>query len=361
MSQQYRILVSGSAPVLYPTDTFFGLLYYNRNEALEIPKRYPYSGDWGKPLSRHLLEREQYPIPGLLDMVWLSITERRFYSIMKRLPDEQIAALFGQKGEESGETVYEHIIVGMAPYGGVAVWIHGDRKSSLVNWYQAEPIKVDMKDFMPLNPTVTLKENCEFYINNDSRVKENLKKNGLPPRDLFDNYMKQFTYRYDVRFGQWDEKKKEWCLDGQSSETEPAVDTRHPAPEFDYIEEELFDGTHDKLHDGGLMNHHEAGKPKKLAVRWHVKKKEWTAYFWFEDEEIRHVFDRFYGAHPGTKTDLIIRVDQEKNHFELALYRYGLREAQVIPEQVYQLIVFKNNLECFRSKNYAQERGAWIW
>ncbi len=228
-----------------------------------------------------------------------------------------------------------------------------------------------MKDFLPLNPTVTLDENCDFYINNDPRVKENLEKNGLPPQHLFDKYMQQFTYRYLVLFEYWDKDKKQWCSDCNSSRTEhessqtdnesQQAKQKGPVPELDYIEEALFDGTHDKLHDGGLMNYHEAGKPKKLAVKWHIKKSEYTAYFWFEDEEIRNVFDRFYGAHPETKTDFMIRIDSEKKKFELALYRYGLKEPQVISESAYQLIVFKNKFEYFRSENYDQPRGAWIW
>ena len=62
----------------------------------------------------------------------------------------------------------------------------------------------------------------------------------------------------------------------------------------------------------------------------------------FEDEKIREVFDKFYGAHPDTKTDFIIRIDAEQRKYELALYRYGLKEPQIIPEDVYQLLVFKN-------------------
>ena len=202
-----------------------------------------------------------------------------------------------------------------------------------------------------MNPTVTLDENCDFYINSDSRVKENLEKNGLPPRHLYDKYMQQFTYRYLPLFEHWDEDKREWTK----------YSDEETSPEFDYIDEALFDGTHDKLHDGGLMNYHEAGKPKKLAVQWHIGKSEYTAYFWFEDEEIRAVFDRFYGTHPETKTDLMIRIDTEKKKFELALYRYGLKEPQVISESAYQLIVFKNKFEYYKSENYAQEKGAWIW
>ena len=348
-----KAFVSGSAPVLYPTDTFFGLLYYEAEEALEIPKKYPYQGEWGQPISTHLLEREDYPVPGLIDMVWLSIVERKFYSLVEKLPVQLLEELFGQIDEETKEPVFEHIVVGMAPYGGVAVWTHGFKKSVLVDWMHAEETHVEMKDFMPLNSDVTLDENCDFYINNDPRVKENLEKNGLPPRDLFDNYMQQLTYRYLPLFEHWDKDEEKWM---KYTEEE-----KEKTPEFDYIEEALYDGTHDKLHDGGLMKYHEAGKPKKLAVQWHIKKSEYSAYFWFEDEEIRAAFDRFYGPHPDTKTDFIIHIDCEKNKYELALYRYGLKEPVIIKESAYQLIVFKNKFECYRSENYNQPRGAWIW
>ena len=81
----------------------------------------------------------------------------------------------------------------------------------------------------------------------------------------------------------------------------------------------------------------------------------------YTDKEICKVFDRFYGAHPETKTEFMIRIDVEQNKYELALYRYGLKEPQVINESAYQLIVFKNKFEHFRSENYDQPRGAWIW
>ena len=183
-------------------------------------------------------------------------------------------------------------------------------------------------------------------------AKENIEKNGLPRPDLYDDYMKQFTYRYLIELGQWSDNKKEW---------DKSCENKEEIEEFDSIEEMLFDGTHDKLHDDGLMNYHQAGKPKKLAVKWHIKKSEYMAYFWFEDEEICTVFDRFYGAHPETKTDFMIRIDSEKNKYELALYRYGLKEPQVISESAYQLLVFKNKFEYYRSENYNQPKGAWIW
>ena len=90
-------------------------------------------------------------------------------------------------------------------------------------------------------------------------------------------------------------------------------------------------------------------------------KKEYNCYIWFEEKLITSIFERFYGAHKDTKTDFIIRIDSEKRKYELALFRQGLKEPQIIPEDAYQLLVFKNKFEDYRSDNYNQERGAWIW
>lgn len=159
-----------------------------------------------------------------------------------------------------------------------------------------------------------------------------------------DSLMKQFSYRYNIIY-----------------ENNTTVNKDNPQPMFEDLGEALFDGTHDKLNDGSLLKYHQAAKPKKLAIKWHIGKSEYSAYFWFEEEPICDVFEKFYGAHPDTKTDFIIRIDAENRKYELSLYRYGLKEPQVIPENVYQLLVFKNKFEDYRSDNYNQERGAWIW
>lgn len=174
--------------------------------------------------------------------------------------------------------------------------------------------------------------------------------NLLEEAKVLDNYLIQYNYCYLPLFDNYAEESGKWNANDDSF-----------LIELDYIEDILYDGQYDKTHDGKLFSYHKAGIPRKLAIKWHIKKSEYTAYFWFEDEEIREVFDRFYGAHPDTKTDFMIRIDAEKNKYELALYRYGLKEPHVISESAYQLLVFKNKFEYFRSENYNQSRGAWIW
>ena len=199
------------------------------------------------------------------------------------------------------------IVIGITSHGSLALWIISNKKSDLI--YQ---VAIKSDEILELN--------------------------------------RQFKYRYIIHL-----------INQHENTLENGENTNELIGKFDYIEEKLFDGTHDKLNNGNLLKYHQAGKPKKLAIKWHIGKSEYSAYFWFEEEPIREVFDKFYGAHPDTKTDFIIRIDAENKKYELALYRYGLKEPQVIPENVYQLLVFKNKFEDYRSDNYNQERGAWIW
>lgn len=346
METQY--FLSGNAPILYPAETLFCLLFIDTEKALELPKRYPYKGEWGQPLSTHLLEHESYPIPKTIDLVWLSVVERKVYSLHTNLPSDKISKLLTYGNTNKNKQIIKHIIVGMAPNGGVAIWIYEKRKSFLAAWLCAEMVPIDTLD---MKSNIGIDYFCDLYINDDLRIKENIERIGLPPRNLYNKYMQQFFYRYLPIYERFDVDEEKWTK----------YQERETVPKFGFIEEVLFDGTHDKLHDNSLLKYHEAGKPKKLAIKWHIKKTEYLAYFWFEDDRIKEVFDKFYGAHPDTKTDFIIRIDAENKKYELALYRYGLKEAQVIPEDVYQLLVFKNKYEDYRSDNYTQERGAWIW
>ena len=350
MSFGYSVL--GSAHELYIMETHFGIVSLNDGTQTCIPQQYPFCGPWGENVVEIASIRETMPSPISIELAYLSIIEEKFYYLSIPINPWVMEGVFEKFTKQSSITPY-YIMVGMAPYGGIALWLGNSQKQSLLGWLTTEVIEIPMKDFLPQQPDLQLHDYCMDYINNDPVVKQNLETNGLPPRDLFDNYMKQFTYRFLLLFEHWDEDEGKW-----QPYTEEEQETK---PKLDYIEEALYDGTHDKLHDGGLLNYHEAGKPKKLAMKWHIKKSEYMAYFWFDDEAIRSVFDKFYGIHPDIKTDFVIHIDPEKKKYQLALYRYGMNEPKPISEDVYQLIVFKNKFEQYRSENYNQPRGAWVW
>lgn len=123
----------------------------------------------------------------------------------------------------------------------------------------------------------------------------------------------------------------------------------------------LSDGTIKYLDEREMFDYRYEAKLNKLYVRVVCEESDYDLYFWLDEGSVFPIFERFYGSHPETKADFIIRIDVENKKYELALYRQGLKEPVVIPESAYQLIVFKNKFEDYRSENYNQPRGAWIW
>ncbi|MBR6981775.1 MAG: DUF2931 family protein [Prevotella sp.] len=346
-----NILVSGNAHLLYPCDFHFALLGDADDNTMALPPVSPMAGEWGEVLSTQMAEEDDAFMPEYIDLVYLSLAEGKFYSLEKQLPTEKMLQWWNGKDLNDKHIDYQNIVVGFAPYGRVALWLRGERKSVLVVWEKAVEIKLDMSDFRPDNPGLTLDQYCDYYFREGTPAGVHLQQFGLPPRDLFDKYMQQFNYRYVPRFMHWDDGQEDW-MPYEEGELEP---------EFDYIEEALFDGTHDKLHDGGLMKYHSAGKPKKLAVKWHVKKAQYTAYFWMDEDIIADIFERFYGVHTDTQADLELHIDYERSIFEFSLFREGMRHPMYISADTYQLIVFKDGFERFRSENYNQPSGAWVW
>lgn len=154
----------------------------------------------------------------------------------------------------------------------------------------------------------------------------------------FQSYIKKYIYRYILNFSLIKQQESEIVM----------------------LEDYCYDDSFNRLNDGALMNYHESSSPYKINLRWKHRHTEFEAYILL-GEAMLSVFNRFYGAHPNTRTDFIIGIDAENKKYELGLYRQGLKEPVVIPESVYQLIVFKNKFEDYRSENYNQPRGAWIW
>lgn len=298
------------------------------NNAVSAFNRYPNPLDWGKEIQKNISKR----IPNIssVGFTWKDLDSTNLYSANISVKDFN--------SYSSYQTQDRSLLVMFACEGFYSVWNNNEKKSQILIFSKGEVVNDNSI------------EQCHDYIELDKLSNE--RKEQTFRIDILVGYMKQFTYRYQVILEHWYEEEKWIKYDEEKDEV---------IPELEYLEETLYDGTHDKLHDGGLMKYHEAGKPKKLALKWRIRKSDYSAYFWFEDEEICAIFNKFYGQHPETKTDFIIHIDPIKKKYELSLYRYGLKEPVFIPESAYQLIVFKSGFENYRSKNYNQPTGAWIW
>jgi len=372
-SREFELEMASVAPKQYPSVLGSGLLWYSKRRALRVPGGFPISGRWTAKSESSILSMHGYfPMPKGINLLWLSVSEYKSYYLAADLDRSRMEELWKSNVDADGHYLFSHLVVGMAPYGGVALWMSGHKKAILVDWMHGMEAPEVVDRFIPKNVDMTLKEYCNSY------TPENLERESYrqmrmdydhieetewkqPPVGIYDGYMEQFRYRYVLRFENWE-------ADGSADSEvvsglwrEPSEGEWRDSVELSFLWEHLFDGTYDQLHDGRLFTYHTAGKPRKLHVEWKMGGTDYLVFFLMDDQIFTEAFNDFCGADHDTDTDIIIRIDPNKFKFEFSLYRYGLEHPVTIPEDAYQFIVFEGDTSCFRSNNYSMNRGEWLW
>ena len=61
-SNQWTVAALANAPQLYPADSVYILLKINEDDVIEVPKAYPYSGEWGQSNMKYISLEDNYSI-----------------------------------------------------------------------------------------------------------------------------------------------------------------------------------------------------------------------------------------------------------------------------------------------------------
>lgn len=230
----------------------------------------------------------------------------------------------------SEEGKLQSVIFMILASGGCVVWITSDNKTNVVSNFHCEHTIVQ-------NPDKKWEDNRLVLQTQFEKQRQSLSAEAIDFYRSTQRLMMKYSYRFWPIVG----GKKEIDLIG--------------------IKEFQSDGAIKYLNDRELYEYQVACKPQRLHVKFICDASDYDVFIWMYEIAVIRIFERFYGAHPETKTDFIIKIDAENKKYELALYRQGLKEPVLIPESAYQVIVFKNKFEDYRSENYNQPRGAWIW
>jgi len=329
--KKYEWYASGNAPLLYPAELFFGDFVFADDTRLYIPESIPFATIWGRSVSMHALDNNLFPAPNFIDIIWLSLAENQFYSLESALPKEKIESLLAEINDETKEPKYNFIIVGMAPYGGLAVWLSGHGKTTEVAWLQAEPTEVEMKDFAP-TVEYTQKEYRDLVLQDCEEAYENYQKNGLPDRMLFERYMQKFNYRITPKLA-----------------NEEAL--------FEGIELYYYNGELNTTNSGEHAEMVMRAKPSKIVLNWSIGKIQYGAYFWTDEKKIIETFANFYGSDTQKEGALTIEVGESNKDFKFFLQDDST--VIEIPVEEIEIIVFKNKFEFFRSENYSKPPQGW--
>jgi len=334
-NKKYEWCASGNAPSLYPTTLFFGDFIFSDGKRLYIPKSIPFAGTWGQSSATHILNNSLFPAPNSIDIIWLSLAENQFYSLEAALPKEKIESLLAEIDGDTKKQKYELIIAGMAPYGGLAVWLSGRGIKTEVAWLQAEPTEVAWKDFSP-SPHSRYKTREEYVENRFKECEdayENFQKNGLPDRMLFERYMQKFNYRITPKF-----------------ENKEAVFTK--------INLFYYNGELNTTNSGEHALNAMRGKPYKIVLKWSIGKTEYGGYFWTDEKKIIETFANFYGDDTQKEGNLVIEIGKSNDQFNFFLQDDTMVELPFVDDV--QIMVFKNKYESFRSDNYDRPPGSWM-
>ena len=306
------------------------LFYDNEDHTLELTTCD--SADWGMPSTLVVKTSETFPLPLGLEMRWISPAERKVFEIAKSLDQARTEDLWKKQKNDYPDNPFRQYMIGVAPYGGVAIWLCNSKKSVFVQWLQAEekPLVLDEDDEAVLGGS-----------------QETL--NAMMPLDKLQNNMRQHHYRF---------VPLEEYFDSEGWQKYSVGDGFYEAIELDGVEVKRLDGTFDYTDCDDVLHYHEAGKPCRITVRWYEGDSSFFAHFWLDETETTFFFNGFSNTFPDAQADLLLRIDRRAERYEIALTGEGLPTRTM---KHAQYVVFKDYVEISRSKNYTKKDGEWRW
>lgn len=332
-----------SSSKYYPIELLFGIILDSNNNTISLPNAKAIYGEWGQ----QAYSTEKLEGINRIHILYYSIIEAKFYDL-----DIEEKYIFSEN---------ESLILGLAPTGYCQFWISDFKKRTILSNTYA--IDCTHKTHLFFNQNKDLQSawygNCltdgersDKYLEIlDPTIQENFSKVGLPRKGFAEKWMKQYNYRYIVKFEKWDSKENVWT----------PYNTPKENAEFLFIHEALSNGTIYKLTDDNLLKYHSAGKPKKIRIKWSAYDYYYNCFLWFEEETLSPLLDKICESNPETHVDFIFHFDYINNKYQVELYRYGLEQSIIIPDSAYQVLVFKEMSEHFESENYNQKHNAWYW
>ena len=308
-------------------------LFYDDDESHTLDITTCDSFDWGRPSPLVVQSPETYPLPTRLELRWVTANEGKCFEISTSLDQERTEALWKKQALEFPKDPFRQYLIGVGPYGGVAVWLCSNEKSVLLHWLIAEETTMTEQELKMHTPEPEMEEFVDTL---------------LPFHKLQCN-MRQYPYRM---------VPLEEFIDGKQWQRFDHTDPYYETIEVDGVEVKRLDATFDYSDNNDLMRYHKFGKPCRITVKWHEDEAGCLAHFWLDEAVVTSVFEGFFKKFPDAKADLLLRIDTRNNRYEIAMTGENL---PVRTLWYTQYIVFRDYVEIARSEDYTKEDGAWIW
>ena len=294
-----------AAPRNYPVETGYAVFIYGDKNVGYPVMETRFARGIGDPLSAEDLDNpgSVYELPKRIRVLWLSITEKKYYKADIEIPAEvqdSMLHLF-QKGfydpvDKTSEE-YKTIVLTLLPGGKMWLTVAGAGKRTLVcDNLKATETHVDFKDFNKeaYDCFSTMQKYCAAALGDYDGVKENLEEVGIP-FDLWDVYKERFNYNLKIDFEDKNAK----------------IDSAHTVCEFtntDFLNER----------DNAPLS--TWARPFHITFVWDRAGYHYIGEFYFDEEEVINVFrEAFNQKHRKEKGVLHIHVSKYNNKFDIYL------------------------------------------
>ncbi len=331
---------------LYPIQPFFTVLDLDE-EGERTAEVFPRpASEWGYPAggSSHISAGGARPLPRKLDMVYYSVIENKAYSLEEPLPYEKLKEMFSKK-DEDGDPLYTDIIIGAAPYGGVALWTQrrDTRQTELISWLKGKEVALDFEDFASsaMIPGSNWDEFRANALREYQEAAENLEENGLPDKELFNQFNKKYNTAFTVRFNA------------------PAKEGEN-IPEVESFAVRYFNGENETLTPADFGKAAMRAKPKEIEIRFKDGKNENASYLYVsyktaaDNRSSEEAYMRAFSASPEAEGEIVFTFNGIKEPWDIKV-SFGGNTALLTFEE----IRFRNKFEVYRTPVYYQPHSFW--
>lgn len=146
---------SECAPVAAPVEIVSGQFITREGIPIRIPAGSVVNNGWGAIGSTFIADPIMKSLPQRLQIRWFSYAENKFYGGDFAIDTAYLDSLYetGYQSPVSGDRKsFDRIVVGMAPGGGLAVWLKGEQITREAAFFRAAETQVDWASFSNESP-----------------------------------------------------------------------------------------------------------------------------------------------------------------------------------------------------------------
>lgn len=237
-------------------------------------------------------------LPTAIGAKWISFAEKKAYIIYEEIPIDELKVLF-ENGYESfdrqGNSIRGHYIrlnLCLLPEGEVVLYVNSGNRRILLDWSARGE---QSQDFELFRKEGYYSKTLDEYISN--RINKYPEFNVAQPAslDLIHRYFERFNYNIKVDFE--DDSSSMWWFSYEYSNSELSI-------------------AYSRDNETSIKN---PSRMKNFVVSWKVSGFKYTAYFYFNEEEVLSVFDEAYGMDKKQNGELKIYVSKYNNLFDISL------------------------------------------